>query len=97
MLLDKLKLALNISGDEEDELLNLLIDVATDEALTYTRREDAASLDTAIIQMCVYKYNRRETEGVDEEKYSGVSFVYADDYPAPVLKLLKAKRKVVFV
>ena len=42
MLLDKLKLALGISGDDEDELLNLLIDIATDEALTYTRREDAA-------------------------------------------------------
>ena len=97
MLLNKLKLALGISGDDEDELLNLLIDVATDEALTYTRREDAALLDTAIIQMCVYKYNRRETEGVDSENYSGVSFVYATDYPEPVLTLLKSKRKVVFV
>lgn len=97
MLLDKLKLALGISGDDEDELLNLLIDIATDEALTYTRREDAAILDTAIIQMCVYKYNRQETEGVDSENYSGVSFVYANDYPEPVLKLLKSKRKVVFV
>ena len=97
MLLDKLKLALNIRGDEEDELLNLLIDIATDEALTYTRRDDASLLDTAIIQMCVYKYNRQETEGVDSENYSGVSFVYANDYPEPVLTLLKSKRKVVFV
>lgn len=97
MLLDKLKLALGISGDDKDELLNLLIDIATDEALTFTRREDATILDTAIIQMCVYKYNRLETEGVDKEDYSGVSFVYSTDYPEPVLSLLKSKRKVVFI
>lgn len=97
MLLDKLKLALNISGDEEDELLYLLIDVATEEALAYTRLDDASKLDTAIIQMCVYKYNRQETEGVESENYSGFSFVYADDYPESVLRLLQSKRKVVFL
>lgn len=94
-MLDKIKLLLGITDDSKDDLLTILIDVAIDEALAYTHRDSADELDTSIIQMVVYKYNRIGTEGVDNENYSGVSFSYSADYPDSIMRGLRAKRKVV--
>lgn len=94
-MLDKIKLLLGITDDSKDDLLTILIDVAIDEALAYTHRDCVDELDTSIIQMVVYKYNRIGTEGVDSENYSGVSFSYSTDYPESIMRGLRAKRKVV--
>ena len=94
-MLDKIKLLLGISNSDKDDLLTILIEQAIDEALAYTHRDSADELDTSIIQMVVYKYNRIGTEGVDNENYSGVSFSYSADYPDSIMRGLRAKRKVV--
>lgn len=95
MYLEKVKLLLGLAADNsKDALLTILIEQAIDEALTYTHQDCVDGLDTAIIQMVVYKYNRIGTEGVESEGYSGVSFDYATDYPESILRTLKAKRKV---
>lgn len=94
-MLDKIKLLLGITDDSKDDLLTILIEQAIDEALAYTHRDSADELDTSIIQMVVYKYNRIGTEGVDNENYSGVSFSYSADYPDSIMRGLRAKRKVV--
>lgn len=94
-MLDKIKLLLGITNDSKDDLLTILIEQAIDEALAYTHRDSADELDTSIIQMVVYKYNRIGTEGVDNENYSGVSFSYSADYPDSIMRGLRAKRKVV--
>lgn len=94
-MLDKIKLLLRITNDSKDDLLTILIEQAIDEALAYTHRDSADELDTSIIQMVVYKYNRIGTEGVDNENYSGVSFSYSADYPDSIMRGLRAKRKVV--
>jgi hypothetical protein len=94
-MLMKVKLLLGLTDDSKDDLLTILIDVAIDEALAYTHRECINGLETSIIQMVVYKYNRIGTEGVESENYSGVSFAYTADYPDNILRGLKAKRKVV--
>lgn len=94
-MLMKVKLLLGLTDDSKDDLLTILIDVAIDEALAYTHRECINGLETSIIQMVVYKYNRIGTEGVESENYSGVSFAYTADYPDNIMRGLKAKRKVV--
>ena len=45
--------------------------------------------------MVAYNYNRLGTEGLDSEGYSGVSFNYSADYPEPIIRALKAKRKLI--
>lgn len=94
-MLEKIKLLLGLKDESKDDLLTILIETAIDEALAYTHRDCVDELDTSIIQMVVYKYNRIGTEGVDSENYSGVSFDYSADYPESIMRGLRSKRKVV--
>lgn len=96
-MLEKVKLLLGIADNTKDNLLTLLIEQAVEEAIVYTHNECVDELNTSIIQMVVYKYNRIGTEGVDSEGYSGVSFQYTSDYPENIMRGLRAKRKVVLV
>ena len=96
-MLEKVKLLLGIADNTKDNLLTLLIEQAVEEAIVYTHNECVDELNTSIIQMVVYKYNRIGTEGVDIEGYSGVSFRYTSDYPENIMRGLRAKRKVVLV
>ena len=96
-MLEKVKLLLGITDNTKDDLLTLLIEQAVEEAIVYTHNECVDELNTSIIQMVVYKYNRIGTEGVDSEGYSGVSFQYTSDYPENIMRGLRAKRKVVLV
>lgn len=97
MLLTKVKLLLGITANDKDDLLTLLIDNATEEAMAYTRQENAEVLNTAIIQMVVYMYNRLGTEGLDAESYSNVRFDYSASYPDSIMAMLNSKRKMVIV
>lgn len=94
-MLEKIKLLLGLTGNDKDDLLNVLIEQATVEAQDITHNDNIAELNTSIVQMVVYKYNRIGTEGLDSEGYSGVSFNYLNDYPEPLMRALKAKRKIV--
>ena len=96
-MLEKVKLLLGIADNTKDDLLTLLIEQAVEEAIVYTHNECVDELNTSIIQMVVYKYNRIGTEGVDSEGYSGVSFQYTSDYPENIMRGLRARRKVVLV
>ena len=96
-MLEKVKLLLGIADNTKDDLLTLLIEQAVEEAIVYTHNECVDELNTSIIQMVVYKYNRIGTEGVDSEGYSGVSFQYTSDYPENIMRGLRAKRRVVLV
>lgn len=93
-MINKIKVLLGLTDSNKDDLLNVLIEQATEEAITYTHNESISDLSTAIIKMVVYNYNRLGTEGVDSEGYSGVSFSYSADYPESIIRTLKAKRRV---
>lgn len=94
-MLEKIKLLLGLYDETKDDLLTILIEQAIDEALAYTHNDCVDELDTSIIAMVVYKYNRIGTEGVESESYSGVKFDYSADYPESIMRGLRSKRKVV--
>lgn len=96
-MLEQVKTLLGITDDSKDNILSLLIEQATEEALTYTHQNSIDNLLTAIVRMVVYNYNRNGTEGVDTEGYSGVSFAYSSDYPDNIMRLLRAQRKAVMI
>ena len=94
-MLENVKLMLGITDTSKDDLLLLLIENATQEVLTYTNQKSINdSLNTAILLVVVYNFNRIGTEGVDSEGYSGVNFAYSSDYPDSIMRLLKKQKKI---
>ena len=94
-MLENVKLMLGITDTSKDDLLSLLIENATQEVLTYTNQKSINdSLNTAILLVVVYNFNRIGTEGVDTEGYSGVNFAYSSDYPDSIMRLLKKQKKI---
>jgi len=94
-MLNKIKMLLGITDNSKDELLTLLLESATQEAINYTHNDNLADMGNCICQMVVYSYNRLGTEGVSAEDYSGVSFTYSNDYPESIMRQLKSHRKLV--
>jgi len=95
-MLEKIKTLIGLTDNTKDTLLSILIQQCEDEAVAYTHNDCLAELESTLIQMVIYKYNRLGTEGVSSEGYSGVSYNYTDDYPESILRGLRAKRKVVW-
>lgn len=94
-MLDKIKVLLGLTDGTKDDLLTILLEQAIEEATTYTHNDCVPVLESAIIKMVVYNYNRIGTEGIDSEGYSGVSFGYSADYPDSIMRVLKAHRKLI--
>lgn len=94
-MLEDIKLLLGVTSTDKDKLIKLLINLATEDARTISRRQDVTELESIIIQMVVFNYNRLGTEGLDSESYSGVSYSYSSDYPENILRNLKRFRKLV--
>lgn len=93
-MIEDIKLLLGITDASKDNLLNLLLDNATEFAVSYTKNRDVEGLRGCIQRIVIYDYNRMNTEGLTSESYSGLNFNYAADYPEAVLKPLRAYRKV---
>lgn len=92
---EKIKLLLNISDDDLDELLTTLIALCKTEACIYCNLDDYTdNLDTAIIQMVIERYNRMGSEGATQQSSSGVSMTYDSFYSDKVRWLLNKNRKV---
>lgn len=88
-MLEDIKVLLGITGEDKDELLELLIKQATNFAKVYTGFESLTpALKTCISKMVIFDYNRLGTEGLDSESYSGTSYNYSADYPESITKIL---------
>ena len=83
----------------KDELLQLLLDGAEEDAIAITGNPDIKDdLPNTIAKMVVYNYNRLGTEGLDSETYSGVRYDYSSSYSDEILEMLNTKsRKKGFV
>lgn len=94
-MLEKIKMLLNLTNDDSDELLVMLIALCKEEAYTYCNLEEYSNkLDFVVIQMVIERYNRMGSEGAVSQSTSGVSASYTDFYSAKVVKLLNKHRKV---
>lgn len=88
MIIDNVKVLLGLTDDTKDNLLNILLAQAEEDAKLITNRDRLFGIDTILEKMVVYLYNRLGTEGLDSESYSGASYHYSGDYPADILKAL---------
>ena len=88
MLLERIKILLGISGNDEDALLEILISQAEDDAKAITKRDRLFGLDSVIERMVVYLYNRRGSEGLSKESYTGASYEYTEGYPQDIMDAL---------
>lgn len=96
-MLDNIKTLLGLTDESKDELLNVLIGGAIEDAINYTQDENIEEKASATIErMVIYNYNRMGTEGLNSESYSGVSYNYDNDYPESIMRGLRAVRKVKF-
>ena len=94
-MLEKIKLLLGLSGDQEDELIMTLISLCKDEAYVYCNlHEYDSKLDYIIIQMVIERYNRMGSEGAESQSTDGISTSYTNFYSDKVVKLLNKNRKV---
>ena len=55
-MLEQVKLLLGITDNSKDDILSLLIEQATEEALIYTHQNSIDNLLTAIVRMVVYNF-----------------------------------------
>lgn len=88
-MLNNIKLLLGITDNTKDNLINLLIQMASDDARVITGNCDVSGLSSIIQKMVVFNYNRLGTEGLESESYSGASYNYSSDYPDNILSALK--------
>ena len=91
-MLSKIKILLGIPDDSKNELLEQLIEICSDEykSITHTDIID----NSILIKMVCWKYNLLGTDGITREGYNGNNFMYSNDYPADLYKLIISKRMV---
>ena len=89
-MLEDLKLILGItSDDDEDELLELYLSMAVEDAASRYGITDVTPVQNTIVRMAEYLYNRQGTSGLTSEQYSSASYHYENDYPDYLLAALK--------
>lgn len=93
-MLENLKLLLGITGIEEDDLLELLIQMATSDFEAMTHANPLAN-ETIVTRMAQVRYKKRGREDIVSESFSGASTTYSETYPTDLLKVIDSKRQVV--
>ena len=99
-MLDKIKILLGINSldMEQNELLEVLIEMAQQEAVEYCHLEEYnEKLNPAVVYMVIERYNRIGAEGLTSSSSSGISESYIDGYSKQVYSLLNRHRRVKFL
>ncbi|ATP40703.1 hypothetical protein CSE16_11950 [Solibacillus sp. R5-41] len=90
--LDKLKIALGIKDDLQDDLLQLFLDDARNDILTWTNRvELSPSLESVQRQMATICYNMQGVEGQSSHSEGGISRSF-DDLPQSIQNTINQSR-----
>lgn len=94
-MIDEIKLMLGDSASNySDALISLYYKRALAEVEDYCKREADSVLEGVAQEIAVIKLNRRGSEGLSSQSYSGVSESYIDGYPAHIQTILNKKRVV---
>ena len=94
----KTLLGIESSDTSKDILLNTIIDMCADEAVTYCRlSEYEDKLDGAVIKMVIQSYNRLGSEGIASQSFSGVNESYVEGYTLDIIKMLNRFKRIVLI
>ena len=89
-------LKLELGADEtQDPLLQRYIDKAINKVMNFTKRDKAyveKELQNQVIDLAIILYNRKGTEGLKSQSYSGISETYVEDIPNEIKRDLYAHR-----
>lgn len=89
-------LKLELGADETQEpLLQRYIDKAINKVMNFTKRDKAyveKELQNQVIDLAIILYNRKGTEGLKSQSYSGVSETYVEDIPNEIKRDLYTHR-----
>ena len=76
-ILDEIKISLELSSFDKDELLLSLISRSTRQVLNYIKEDKMpGELEYIVIELVIARYNRIGSEGLNSENSDGVSFSY---------------------
>ena len=90
--LEKLKVMLGITGTDEDDVLQLLLDDAQADLLTWTNRNELpAALEPIQRQIAVIRYNKQGAEGETAHSEGGISRTF-DDLPESIQNAISQYR-----
>ena len=89
------RLKVKLGQSEDDNLLEVYLEDAKYEFLSYTGRKDIPKAAMGVIEdMVVSKFNHRGTEGLASQSYSGISETYQTDYDDKTKTSLNRWRKL---
>ena len=84
-----------LTNSSDESLLTILIDQCKSYATDYCNlSEYDSNLDNVVCQMCVERFNKRYSEGVNTKTYSGLQENYTTDFAPSIYTQLKRFRKL---
>lgn len=78
----------------QPEEIDMAYEMALAEVEAYCGREADELLRLMACKMAVIQLNRKHTEGLSSQSFSGVNESYLDGYPDEIMKVLNRKRKI---
>ena len=94
-MLEEIRLLLGeAAANYSDAQISLAYKIALNEDEEYCKRDADTALELIAEQIAVIKLNRRNTEGLASQSFSGVSESYIDGYPDEIKAVLNRKRKI---
>lgn len=94
-MLEEIRLLLGeAAANYSDAQISLAYKMALNEVEEYCKRDADTALELVAEQIAVIKLNRRNTEGLASQSFSGVSESYIDGYPDEIKAVLNRKRKI---
>lgn len=97
-MLEDLKVDLGIFDSTKDAQLQRLLSKAIKDVINFTHQTEEYCkkfLSEQIIDLATIRYNRKGSEGLNSQSYSGVSESYTNDIPTSIQRSLFVHRKLV--
>lgn len=94
-MIEELKILLGEAASNfTDEQIGLCAKQALAEVEAYCNRELDYELEIIAERIAIIKLNRLNSEGLENQSYSGVSESYINGYPQDIMSVLNRKRRI---
>lgn len=81
MLLNRVKVLLGITNNDNEELLREIIEITKAKILSYIDEAELPNeLEFILIELAIKRFNRIGSEGISSESIDGKSVSYEDDF-----------------